>query len=85
MSGVSITGRDRKILWRRSGTAAPFAADRSSASARQSIPRPSLDTRLIIAAQSSGGSCYGECPPDWVDSYDYLILPCRYEDKEVDD
>ncbi|MFZ0121074.1 MAG: hypothetical protein WAN20_09270 [Pseudonocardiaceae bacterium] len=82
---MSITDRDRKILWGRSGNRCalcrrPLVAERTP-----------LDLEAVvgdeahIAAQSSGGPRYGECPPDQVDSYDNLILLCRYDHKKVDD
>lgn len=82
---VSITDRDRKILWGRSGNRCalcrrPLVAERTPVD-----PEAVVGEEAHIAAQSSGGPRYGECPPDQVDTYDNFILLCRYDHKKIDD
>lgn len=48
-------------------------------------PEAVVGDEAHIAARSPGGSRYGECPPDKVDSYENLILLCRVDHKKIDD
>jgi tetratricopeptide (TPR) repeat protein len=82
---VSISDKDRKILWGRSGNRCALCrrilvAERTSADNDAVV-----GDEAHIAARSPGGPRYGECPPDLVDGYENLILLCKVDHKKVDD
>jgi hypothetical protein len=82
---VSISDKDRKILWGRSGNRCVLCrrvliAERTPAD-REAV----VGDEAHIAARSPGGPRYGECPPNMVDSYENLMLLCRDDHKKIDD
>lgn len=82
---MTITDKDRKVLWARSGNRCalcrrPLVAERTPTD-RESV----VGDEAHIAARSPGGPRYGECPTHLVDSYDNLVLLCKVDHKKVDD
>jgi tetratricopeptide (TPR) repeat protein len=82
---VSISDKDRKILWGRSGNRCALC-NRILVAERT----PTDDVAIVgdeahIAARSPGGPRHGECSPAYVDRYENLILLCRVDHKKVDD
>lgn len=82
---MSISDRDRKILWGRSGNVCalckvPLVSERTA-----DDPESVVGDEAHIAARSPGGPRYGECDPAKADAYDNLILLCKIDHKIVDD
>jgi len=82
---VSISDKDRKILWARSGNRCALCRRVLVAERTATDDEAIVGDEAHIAARSPGGSRYGECPTDIVDRYDNLILLCRVDHKKVDD
>ncbi|WP_410574272.1 HNH endonuclease [Amycolatopsis sp. cmx-4-61] len=82
---MSISDKDRKILWGRSGNRCALCR-RALVAERTPLDREAvIGDEAHIAARSPGGSRYGECPSEATDSYENLILLCRSDHKKVDD
>jgi hypothetical protein len=82
---VTISARDRKILWARSGNRCAICkllliADRTDDDAESVV-----GDEAHIAARSAGGPRYGECDPAEIDTYANLILLCKVHHKIIDD
>jgi hypothetical protein len=82
---VSISDKDRKILWARSGNRCALCRRVLVAERTAADEEAIIGDEAHIAARSPGGPRYGECPSDKVDRYDNLILLCRVDHKKVDD
>ncbi|HZR54270.1 MAG TPA: tetratricopeptide repeat protein, partial [Streptosporangiaceae bacterium] len=82
---VSISGKDRKILWGRSGNRCALCRRVLVAKRTAADDDAVVGDEAHIAARSPGGPRCGECPADAVDSYENLILLCRVDHKRVDD
>jgi hypothetical protein len=82
---VSISGKDRKILWGRSGNRCALCRRILVAERTSADDDAVIGDEAHIAAQSPGGPRYGECAPSAVDSYENLILLCKSDHKKVDD
>jgi len=83
---VSISDKDRKILWGRSGNRCALCHRHILVAERTSADDDAVvGDEAHIAAQSLGGPRYGECARGEVDSYENLILLCKTDHKRVDD
>jgi hypothetical protein len=82
---VSISDRDRKILWGRSGNRCALCRRILVAERTSGDDDAVVGDEAHIAAQSPGGPRYGECAPSAVNSYENLILLCKVDHKMVDD
>lgn len=82
---VTISDKDRKVLWARSGNRCALCRRPLVAERTQTDPEAIVGDEAHIAARSPGGPRYGEFPADLVDSYDNLVLLCRVDHKKVDD
>jgi hypothetical protein len=83
---VSISDKDRKILWDRSGNRCALCHRHILVAERTSADDAAVvGDEAHIAAQSLGGPRYGECARGEIDSYENLILLCKTDHKRVDD
>jgi hypothetical protein len=83
---VSISDKDRKILWGRSGNRCALCHRHILVAERTSADDDAVvGDEAHIAAQSPGGPRYDECARGEVDSYENLILLCKTDHKWVDD
>lgn len=82
---MSLSDKDRKILWGRSGNRCALCR-RLLVAQRTSVDEDAVvGDEAHIAARSPGGPRYGEGVPAAVDGYENLILLCRVDHKMVDD
>ncbi|MBC3194055.1 HNH endonuclease [Pseudonocardia sp. C8] len=82
---MTISDKDRKVLWARSGNRCALCRQPLVAERTATDPEAVVGDEAHIAARSPGGPRYGESPANLVDSYDNLILLCRVDHKKVDD
>lgn len=83
---MAISGKDRKILWGRSGSRCAICRRPLVAAKTTQDAEAVVGDEAHIAAQSDGGPRFGDLPDGVdVDAYDNLILLCRVDHKKVDD
>lgn len=83
---MAISGKDRKILWGRSGSRCAICRRPLVAAKTTQDAEAVVGDEAHIAAQSDGGPRFGDLPDSVdVDAYDNLILLCRVDHKTVDD
>lgn len=82
---VTISDKDRKVLWARSGNRCALCRCSLVAERTQTDPEAVVGDEAHIAARSPEGPRYGEYPTRLLDSYDNLILLRRVDHKKVDD
>ncbi|MCX2948965.1 tetratricopeptide repeat protein [Lentzea sp. NEAU-D7] len=82
---VSISDKDRKILWGRSGNRCALCRQLLVAQRTSADEDAVVGDEAHIAARSPGGPRYGEGVPAAIDGYANLILLCRVDHKRVDD
>ncbi|TYB43958.1 tetratricopeptide repeat protein [Actinomadura chibensis] len=82
---MSISDKDRKILWGRSGNRCAMCR-RILVAERTPVDDDAIvGEEAHIGARSPGGPRFGEGRPDAVDGYENLILLCGIDHKKVDD
>lgn len=85
MWAMTISDKDRKILWGRSGNLCAICKIPLVAERTEEDPESVVGDEAHIAARSPGGPRYGKCDPAKVDSYENLLLLCKVDHKIVDD
>ena len=82
---VSISAKDRKTLWGRSGSRCAICRRPMVAARTADDPEAIVGDEAHIAGQSPGGPRWPDLPPGVpVDAYDNLILLCRVHHKVID-
>lgn len=83
---MAISGKDRKILWGRSGSRCAICRRPLVAAKTTQDAEAVVGDEPHIAAQSDGGPRFCDLPDGvGVNAYDNLILLCRADHKTVDD
>lgn len=83
---MAISGKDRKVLWGRSGSRCALCRRPLVAAKTAQDAEAVVGDEAHIAAQSADGPRFGDLPGGvGVDAYDNLILLCRVDHKKVDD
>lgn len=82
---MTISDRDRKILWGRSGERCAICRRKLVADRRGRDSESAVGDEAHIVARSPGGPRFREMEEGVVDSYENRILLCKVDHKVVDD
>ena len=82
---MTISDRDRKILWGNSGQRCAICRQRLVVDRGESDGESVVGDEAHIVARSPDGPRYRPMPPPEVDRYEYRILLCKVHHKVVDD